>query len=218
MLRSVLLSVGASLALAGTPGSAADPAPLDRTQALAALEQSAAAPRRAAADRLGEIGTMADSGRLVARLRDDDEQVRALAASALWRIWSRSGDAQVDALFQRGVLQMSAGELEGALATFSEIIARRPAFAEGWNKRATVYYLLGRYERSLKDCDEVLKRNPNHFGALSGYGEIYVRLGNFARAVDYFKRALAINPNMPGVAASIPLLEKARDESRRQMI
>ena len=217
--RGKLLVAGAALALAMTaPGAVAADGPLDHAQALAALGQGAAESRRLGVDRLGEIGTMADADRLVARLRDADEQVRALAAASLWRIWSRSGDAQIDALLQRGVGQMSAGELEAALATFSEVIDRRPAFAEGWNKRATVYFMLGQYARSLHDCDEVIRRNPNHFGALSGYGEIYTRLGDFDRAIDYFKRALAINPNLPGVAASIPLLEKARSEARRRMI
>src|SRR5205823_6190534 len=77
--------------------------------------------------------------------------------------------------------------------------ARRPEFAEGWNKRATVYYLLGEYAKSLADCDEVLKRNPYHFGALSGYGMIYLQLDQPTRALEYFERALAVNPNLSSV-------------------
>jgi len=73
---------------------------------------------------------------------------------------SRSGDDAVDQLFAVGVEQMSARLGEAAVETFTEVIRRRPEFAEGWNKRATVYYLLGEYAKSLADCDEVMKRNP----------------------------------------------------------
>ena len=81
---------------------------------------------------------------------------------------------------------MRASELDEALATFSDIVARKPAFAEGWNKRATIYFLIGENEKSLRDCDEVLRRNPNHFGALSGAGQIHLSLGNPERALEFF--------------------------------
>lgn len=166
--------------------------------------------------RLGEVGIMADGDRLVAHLGDQDAPVRELAEAALWQIWSRSGDRAIDALFLRGVEQMAAAELTGAVATFSEVIRKKPAFAEGWNKRATVYYLLGQYELSLKDCDEVLKRNRHHFGALAGYGQIYLALGDPDRAQPYLERALTVNPNMAGVAAMIQLIEQRREAKRRR--
>jgi tetratricopeptide (TPR) repeat protein len=211
-LCSALLALAASMPLA-----AADK-PLTRVQALRAIEQPAAAARRAAAARLGEVGTMADADRLVARLNDDDAQVRQLTEAAMWRIWSRSGDRAIDALQLRGVEQMEAGQLPQALLTFSEIIRRKPSFAEGWNKRATIYYLLGQYELSMKDCDEVLKRNPNHFGALSGYGQMFITLGDFERAINYLERALKVNPNLPGAAATIRLLEQQLEQTRRKTI
>ena len=78
----------------------------------------------------------------------------------MWQVWSRSGDPTIDRLFATGLEQMNARQGEQAVETFSEIIRRQPEFAEGWNKRATVYYLLGEYQKSLADCDEVMKRNP----------------------------------------------------------
>ena len=94
---------------------------------------------------------------------------------------------------------------------------RKPAFAEGWNKRATIYFLLGRYDESLMDCDQVLKRNPKHFGALSGAGQIHLQLGNAERALDYFRRALAVNPNLQGAAEIVPVLEEIlRGQSRQR--
>lgn len=217
-LRTLAL-ISALLALAAAPPLAvAADKPLSRAEALKGVEQPTAAMRRTAVERLADVGTMADAKLLVARLSDDDRLVRQLSEAALWRIWSRSGDRAIDALQLRGVEQMEAGRLAEAAQTFSEIIRRKPAFAEGWNKRATVLFLMGQYQASLKDCDEVIKRNQNHFGALSGYGQIYIKLGDFERAIDYLERALKVNPNLPGAAAAIELLEQQVDEKRRKTI
>ena len=80
-------------------------------------------------------------------------------------------------------------------------------FTEGWNKRATLYFLVGDLRKSLADCDEVMKRNPYHFGALAGYAQIYVRLEYYDRALEYSRRALKVNPNMDGVRRNIDLIE-----------
>ena len=187
-----------------------------RSQALRAIEHASAQERFAGVMRLAEVGVMADADRLVTRLRDDSEEVRFVAAAALWQIWGRSGDAAIDALYQRGVQQMETAQIPQALATFSEIIRRKPAFAEGWNKRATLHYLMGNFELSLKDCDEVMKRNPNHFGALSGYGQIYLNLGDLEKALAYFERALAVNPNLPGANITIRQLQQQLQEKQRK--
>ena len=141
--------------------------------------------------------------------------MRAAATDAIWQIWSRSGDAAIDTLFARGVEHMHQQAFDDALKVFDEIVRRRPAFAEGWNKRATVYFLLGQNERSLLDCDEVLKRNPKHFGALSGAGQIHLRLGHFEQALDFFQRALQVNPNLDGIRQAIPLIEQKLREKQR---
>jgi len=190
-------------------------AELTREQALAAAGQPDADARLAAVERLADVGEMPDTDRLVGRLRDTDPRVRTAATAALWQIWGRSGDAAIDALFARGVAQMQASAFDEALATFSEIVARRPDFAEGWNKRATVYFLLGENQKSLRDCDEVFKRNPNHFGALSGAGQIHLKLGDPERALEFFRRALQVNPNLDGLDRMIPQLEQyLRDKGR----
>lgn len=180
-----------------------------RAQALKDLDHAEAARRGAAVQRLAELGTMADAPRVAARLRDTDPDVRELAGDALWLIWSRSGDAAIDRLFALGVKQMSEGALREALATFGAIVERKPAFAEGWNKRATVLYMLGEDEASLKDCDEVLKRNPGHFGALSGMAQIHWRRGDPERALAAYTRALEANPNLDGGPQMLKMLEEA---------
>ena len=176
------------------------------------------AARRSAVQRLADIGVMADLPTLVRALRDPDPIVRGFVESAMWSVWSRSGDEMVDRLFAVGVEQMGQRQLEAAAETFSRIIQRRPEFAEGWNKRATVYFLLGDYRRSLADCDEVMARNPYHWGALSGYGMIYMQLDQPGRAIDYLEKALAVNPNLDQVAQTIDVLKTLQLQRRRDMI
>lgn len=197
-----------ALVLLATLCLAAGASAQTRTEALAALGSASAETRRQGALRLAEVGTMADVKRLAAALHDSDELTRAVAEHALWQVWSRSGDPTVDALYRRGIAEMESGRLEAGIATFTAIIKAKPAFAEGWNKRATLYYMTGDFKRSLADCDEVMKRNPWHFGALSGYGQIYFQLDQPEKALEYFRKALAVNPNMQGVRLNVEGLEQ----------
>ena len=199
-------------------GSSAQALELSRDQALKALSATDATSRAEAAQRLGEVGTQADAALLARSLRDPDGDVRDSAEAAMWRLWSHSGNAEVDALYETGVRQMSAGDLQQSIATFSRVIKLKPDFAEGWNKRATLYFLVGDLRKSLADCDEVVKRNPYHFGVLAGYAQIYVRMEYYDRALDYSRRALEVNPNMVAVRRNIELLERLLEQRRRQTI
>ena len=211
MVRSWLVVLVASVSICAL--SAEPPA---REQALEDLARVDNAARLEGVRRLAEIGTMEDVEALMKRLRDGDAEVRLGAADAMWRIWSRSGDAGIDELYLRGTRQMQDGNFPDALATFDQIIQRKPDFAEGWNKRATIRFLLGDYENSLLDCDEVFKRNPNHFGALAGAGQIHVLLGHAETALDFFRRALAVNPNLEGPAQMVEMIEKLLQEEARR--
>ena len=209
LAASLLLLLGAA---------AAGAAPLTRAQALRALDDRSAETRRIGAASLADRGTMEDVPRLARALRDSDPLVRALAEAGMWQVWSRSGDDAIDHLLAIGIEQMSARHGEAAAETFTRIIERRPDFAEGWNKRATVLYLLGEYGKSLADCGEVVKRNPHHFGALSGYGMIYLKLGDVTRALTYFERALAVNPNLTQVEESVEALRQLIIQRRKDAI
>ena len=214
-LHSLTSALVSMLLLATVTGQAQEPG---RTQAVQSLSSSDPQARRAAAARLSEVGTMADVPLLVRELRDPDEDARGEAEQAIWHIWSRSGDPEVDSLYETGIEQMNAGELQDSIATFTRVIERKPDFAEGWNKRATLYFLAGDLRRSLADCDEVMKRNPYHFGALSGYAQIYTQLEYYDRALEYARRALAINPNLDGVRHHIELLEHLIEQRRGRSI
>lgn len=210
----VLLACALTLAAA----AAFPQPPKSREQALAALKSPEINVRAEAIVWLANYGRMADAPLLQERLHDDSELVRGYAEQGLWAIWSRSGDAQIDRLMARGVELMNAGEYRSAIDAFSEVVKRRPDFAEGWNKRATVYYLAGDYRRSIADCAQVLKRNPAHFGALSGLGQIHFQLEEYEQSLAWFRKALAVNPNMAGVQMNIQGLEALLKEKRSRSI
>ena len=212
-LKSLLSLLFLAGAAAGAPAQTQE-----RERALRSLSDADVQVRRQGASQLGEIGVMKDAPVLLQALRDADEVTRASAERAMWQIWGRSGDAQVDRMYQTGLEQMSGGELLQSIATFSRIIKLKPGFAEAWNKRATLYFLTGEYRKSLADCAQVIKRNPYHFGALAGYGQIYLRLEDYARALDYFRRALEVNPTMDGVKLNVLLLEQLIEQRGKNMI
>ncbi len=207
-----------ALVLATAPAAAQSTSPATREQALENVAKGDVEARRQAVAALGDLGTMPDAPVLLQALRDEDEVVRALAETSLWQVWSRSGDPQIDALFRLGVEQMREGAAPAAIQTFTSIIEKKPEFAEGWNKRATIYYLTGEYDKSLRDCDEVIKRNPQHWGALAGYGQIYLALDKPDLALDYFQRALKVNPNLRSVEAAVAELKRLVIEKRKGTI
>ena len=209
--RIVLLFALALIVCAG----AALPEPTkSREEALAMLAGAETAPRLEAIVWLANYGTMTDTGRMHELLRDANALVRDYAEQALWALWNRSGDSGVDRLMAQGVEAMQAGDHEAAIVAFSDVVKRKPAFAEGWNKRATVYYLAGEYQKSIADCAEVLKRNPRHFGALSGLGQIYMQLERYDEALKWLRQALEVNPNLLGVEFNIKGIERLRAEKR----
>jgi tetratricopeptide (TPR) repeat protein len=126
----------------------------------------------------------------------------------IWQLWSQSDDGAVRGLMQDGAAAMTRGDYPHALAKFDQMVIVAPDFAEGWNKRATVHYLLGNYGQSLADIAKTLDLEPRHFGALSGRGLVYVQLEDERRALKAFEGALAIHPNLTSAAANAEQLRK----------
>jgi tetratricopeptide (TPR) repeat protein len=219
-LHGRLLGLGTLLFLTLTAAApAAFPAPQNRTEALAALENSVTERRAEAVVWIANHGAPEDEALLFRRLREDESPfVREFAERGLRLLWSRSGDAALDRLLAQGSEHMEAGRHEQAIDAFSQVIRRKPGFAEGWNLRATAYYLTGEYQRSLADCDEVIKRNPRHFGALAGYGQIYFNLEQYEKALEYWRRALEVNPNMLGVKINIQGVQDLLEQRRKRAI
>jgi tetratricopeptide (TPR) repeat protein len=129
--------------------------------------------------------------------------------SQIWDIWLKSGDENVDALMSIGVAAMDSSDLPQAYQAFDRIVHLAPNFAEGWNKRATVLYYMGRFKESLSDIDKTLALEPRHFGALSGRGLCDVELKQEKEALDAFEQALAVNPHMPMIRQAAEDVKKS---------
>ena len=146
---------------------------------------------------------------LFARLQAAESLDEAKAVELkIWRVWGQHGDPEIEALMARGIALMETGHVARAVAAFDDVVRLAPDFAEGWNKRATAFYLLDEYKASVRDIAETLKLEPRHFGALSGMGLIYMQTGSDAAALKVFGKALEIHPNMPGIRAHMEKLDR----------
>ena len=137
----------------------------------------------------------------------------------IWKIWlthpsnDRRGYRLTELLAQ-GSLFINRKELSKAYGVFSQIILADPKWAEAWNKRATVLYMLGKYEQSQNDINEVLKIEKRHFGALAGQGLVQTELKNYEKAINSYKEVQKIYPSMQAPKVMIPRLEELiKDQS-----
>ncbi|HEU4367950.1 MAG TPA: tetratricopeptide repeat protein [Methylomirabilota bacterium] len=139
----------------------------------------------------------------LAALRGDDRARVAQAEAALWAMWCRSGRPELDAELAEAVAAMERHDFSGAERRLSRLVERMPAWAEAWNKRATVRYLARDYAGSIADCAETLARKPHHFGALAGQGLCHMALGQYTPAAAMFRRALAVHPHLAAVRRNL---------------
>ena len=146
-------------------------------------------------------------------LKGKDRLLAATAEAILWQTWCRSGSAETDAIFRAGVEAMQQRKLAEAEILFSRVIQRTPEFAEGWNKRATVRYMMKHFGDSIADCQETLARNPNHFGAASGQGLCHMSVGQFREAAICFRRALQIYPHLEAARHNLAVAEAEGSDS-----
>ncbi|MEC7514931.1 MAG: tetratricopeptide repeat protein [Pseudomonadota bacterium] len=135
---------------------------------------------------------------LFSALRQAEDVTKARRVEAgIWRIWSQYGDDPIiDRMMRHGARLMAAEQMKRAAEVFDQVVTRAPAFAEGWNRRATLRFLTGDFDGSVADIRQVLNLEPRHFGALSGLGLIYMALERPQGALKAFERALQINPHM----------------------
>ena len=137
--------------------------------------------------------------------REDNANWEAIQ-SQIWAVWSHSGSPSMDLLLVRAVEAMEAEDYDGALIFLNELTRLAPDFAEGWNKRATVYFLQRRYGPSVADIERVLALEPRHFGALSGLGIILDRTGNKKGALEAYRRVIELHPNMQAARTAVDRL------------
>ena len=113
----------------------------------------------------------------------------------IWDIWSIADNQETQILFDEANQFMDVGELDSAIELFSKVIKQSPEFAEGWNKRATVYFLKGELNKSISDIEKTLYLEPRHFGALDGLAEIYLIKDDLVGAAATYRRILEIIPS-----------------------
>ncbi|MGY6706559.1 tetratricopeptide repeat protein [Roseinatronobacter sp.] len=149
-----------------------------------------------------------DAAELLEELRKPDLENWQRVERQLFREWSRSGSASADLLLQRGRAALQRGDTTAAIDHFSALIDHAPDFAEGWNARATAWFMAQNYGLALNDIRETLARNPNHFAALIGLGRIMEDLERFDDARQAWTAAAAIHPHRRDVKAALERLDR----------
>lgn len=156
----------------------------------------------------GGVGAESDGiDGLFERLRTAEPSEVLEIERQIIRVWSDPGSPELRLLFQRGQIAMSAGNFPEAVRQFSMLIDRAPDFAEGWNARATTYFLMNRFNHSVADIGRTLDLNPRHFGAMNGLAMILERVEDHEGALAVYRELLEIHPTRRGVARAIKRLE-----------
>ncbi|GET40435.1 tetratricopeptide repeat protein [Microseira wollei] len=131
---------------------------------------------------------------LLEDLKNPDDTVRQEASSELWRLWFRQKGVLGLELLQQSQAFLEVGELNKAETVLNQLIADMPDFAEAWNRRAILYYILSQYRKAIADCQRTIQIVPYHFGALHGMGLCHVALGEYRQAIQAFHKALQVQP------------------------
>ena len=127
----------------------------------------------------------------------------------IWSIWSVAIDTKTQEKFDAGNQLMSKRQYEESILMFSDAINLQPTFAEAWNKRATVNYIIGNYEESISDIFSTLELEPRHFGALDGLAQIYMLQNKYFKAAQVYRKILEILPYNKKAIMHLEYLEQS---------
>ena len=134
---------------------------------------------------------------LFEKLKDDNPVLTFEVEQEIWKIWStHPKDKNLTQMLSEGSDLVNNNKLNDAVRVFTKVIKLDPDWAEAWNKRATVLYLLGEFQKSQNDIDKVLKLEKRHFGALAGQGLVNIQLKNYEKAIMSYEKAQKIYPTM----------------------
>ena len=137
----------------------------------------------------------------------NDKAAERIAAS-IWREWSRSGSASIDLMMQWSQKAIGTQDFDVALDFLDQVTTLDPGYAEGWNRRATVHYMMKNYAKSMTDIEQTLRLEPRHFGALSGMARIMADTDHKQAALDAWQHVLAIYPMMRNAQAEVSTLSE----------
>ena len=140
-----------------------------------------------------------------------NESAAKAISDRIWNLWLASGGDTTNLLMGRVRIAVEAKQLDLAIQILDSVVEFKPDYIEGWDQRATVYYLKKDFGRALADLAQVLGREPRHFGALFGLGIIMQEFGEDKRALEIYRRALAIDPHMQRVPELVKTLSEKID-------
>ena len=155
-----------------------------------------------------DLAWLGGQDQLLRALKSPFASVREIAADSLWNLWFHAAGQEAFRLAQSANVAMERQKFPEALAILNQIIAKYPNFAEGWNRRAVLYWQRGQYEESIADCKRVVALNPHHFGAWQGMGLCQLHVGELADACQSFRAALKINPHDRGLRRMLQQCEE----------
>ncbi|WP_311274659.1 hypothetical protein [Methylobacterium sp. WCS2018Hpa-22] len=144
---------------------------------------------------------------LYARLKasEDDAEAKGISRLIEQRL-GRSGSATADLLTERARQAMSGRDYALAVELMDRATTLEPQWAEGWNRRATVFWLLTDQTNAVADLQRTLVLEPRHYEAWAALGRIYLSMDDKRRALDAFRRASAIYPRMEKLQSAIDRL------------
>jgi tetratricopeptide (TPR) repeat protein len=126
----------------------------------------------------------------------------------IWTLWgTHPTDQKLTSILDEGSRLVQNQKLISAIDVFTKVIEMDPSWAEAWNKRATVFYMIGEFQKSQDDIDKVLKLEKRHFGALAGQGLVNIQLKNYEKAILSYKKAQEIYPSMQSPKTMIKQIE-----------
>ena len=127
----------------------------------------------------------------------------------IWLLWStHPSDEKLTSMLDEGSRLVQDQKLLRAISVFTEAIELDPTWAEAWNKRATVLYMVGEFQKSQNDIDKVLELEKRHFGALAGQGLVNIQLQNYEKAIKSYQMAEEIYPAMKSPKLMIKQIEE----------
>ncbi|MDN2579872.1 hypothetical protein [Aquibium sp. ELW1220] len=140
--------------------------------------------------------------------RERNEKAAERIANQIWAEWRKSGSASVDLMLQWSNEAAESKKFDVALDFLDQVITLQPGFAEGWNRRATVHFMMDNYAKSMADIEHTLRLEPRHFGALTGLAAILKETGRKELALDAYERTLDIYPMMRDAQSEVATLSE----------
>ena len=154
--------------------------------------------------------------KLFLELKKNIPSLSSRIAQQIWMLWStHPTDQKLTSILDEGSRLVQDRQLYRAIDVFFEVIELDPNWAEAWNKRATVFYMVGKFQKSQDDIDKVLELEKRHFGALAGQGMVNIKLKNYDKAKRSYQKAQEINPAMK---SSKVMIEQIEELIKRQSI